>query len=802
MNKLNNRRIVRLIPLIFVQIFLCLSLSYAGNGSLKNTLSPQLILNKQDTFFSFKHGISLSASPELVPAFAGICITKDEFCLTIKSNGTTNQTKTFLREETGIPEAILECAGYLKEQGKSLKVHGVVIEGDGLSADEKARLGSSFWLQHDIVPVKIFEQIQGKTPEQISQQAATLAANRFEVDDVGLVMHKVTVDGNRRVLVNPLVTLDEYQQITAPKKWLTLFRFVQQAKGKKLKMVFVNSTAQGGGVALMRHALIRLYQLLRVDAEWLVMDLNMKEFGDIPQITKKKMHNALQNTNVPGFNSKLTGHDKKRLREWTEYNFNLMEPRLKKADVVIIDDYQPSGLIPLIRKKYPQIKILYRSHIQIRSELTDLPADDPRSTRSNWEYILGNLWDAEKKEFNIEAFVSHPVDDFIPADIRRFQKIIVKKGAASDLSKNGNGGFDGLNKYKYFSASDKQYYMDMFNKVLAVSNRIVSEIADPGIAEEDLSPQQKDLLNLLETDKRVKIKSREDPRLKDFLTGFQQKPLDTSRPYILQICRFDPAKGILDVLKAYKIFRDKLNQNYPEQEIPQLIIAGHGAIDDPEGMPLYNEYLLEAYLEYKDLFKDIKMARIGHNDQILGVIAVNAWVGTQLSTAEGYEIKLSELGALELPMIITDLPGPSDQATSIMKGADKIIGSVFIVGPNGNNYEPEYGDIKGDSQERKVANRLELLFKNKEFYKLVRSNARVYVREDVDTVQNALDWLWMSLEAVDNENGINANGKRIVDLIKENPRAVNMIRIRNVKRSQKGYLANQRNISLLYQQAI
>ena len=121
-------------------------------------------------------------------------------------------------------------------------------------------------------------------------------------------------------------------------------------------------------------------------------------------------------------------------------------------------------------------------------------------------------------------------------------------------------------------------------------------------------------------------------------------------------------------MKAYKSFRDKLGPNYPRAEIPQLVIAGHGAIDDPEGMPLYNEYLLEAYLEYSDLFNDIKMARIGHNDQILGVVAINAWVGTQLSTAEGYEIKISELGSQGKPMIITDLPGPVDQCTGRAPG--------------------------------------------------------------------------------------------------------------------------------------
>jgi glycosyltransferase involved in cell wall biosynthesis len=802
LKKSKNRQLLRAISFILVQIFLSGTLCYAGNTHLKTTLSPQIIINKEHVSFSFLKSGQLNLACDLYPAFAGIHINKNAICLSINCGGKTIKTKTYSRGEKSIPEAILDCGDDIGREGKPLKVHGLVIDGDGLSADEKSRLGSAFWLNNDIVPVKIFESIQGKTPVKVSQHAAALAENSFEIDEVGLVMHKVKIDANRRVLVNPLVTLDEYQQVSAPDKWQKLMRFTQQVKEKKLNMVFVNSTAQGGGVALMRHALIRLYQLLGVDADWQVMDLDMEQFGDIPDITKKKMHNALQNTNVPGFDSKLTAHEKKRLREWTEYNFNLMEPRLKQADVIVIDDYQPSGLIPLVKKKYPHIKIIYRSHIQIRSELTDLPKDDLRSTRSNWEYILDNLLDAAKKGFNIEAFVSHPVDAFIPEDISRHNKMIIKKGAASDISKNGKGGFDGLNKYKHFSEGDKQYYLNMFNKVLALSNKRISQIADLGMAENDLSAQQKNLLKLLKKDKRLKIKGRDDPRLTDFLSGFQQSPLDTSRPYILQISRFDPAKGIPDLLKAYKIFRDKLKHENPEQDIPQLVIAGHGAIDDPEGMPLYNEYLLEAYLDYKDLFKDIKMARIGHNDQILGVIAVNAWAGMQLSTAEGYEIKISELGALEVPTIITDLPGPSDQATSIMKGADRIIGSTFIVSPDKDKYEPEYGDKEGDSQEIKIANRLEILFKDKEFYELIKANARKHVREDVDTVQNAIDWLWMALEAVDSQEGISGDGKRIVALIEETPRIFDMTPASDLARNQKEYLFKQKSTALFYEQAI
>ncbi len=55
--------------------------------------------------------------------------------------------------------------------------------------------------------------------------------------------------------------------------------------------------------------------------------------------------------------------------------------------------------------------------------------------------------------------------------------------------------------------------------------------------------------------------------------------------YICQIARFDPSKGIEYLLEAYLQFRQKLEQmdNPPEDGGPQLIIMGHGSVDDPDG---------------------------------------------------------------------------------------------------------------------------------------------------------------------------------------------------------------------------
>lgn len=53
---------------------------------------------------------------------------------------------------------------------------------------------------------------------------------------------------------------------------------------------FVQTPTQGGGVALMRHALVRFCQHLQVNVHWYVTTPSPEVFS----ITKRKFHNVLQ----------------------------------------------------------------------------------------------------------------------------------------------------------------------------------------------------------------------------------------------------------------------------------------------------------------------------------------------------------------------------------------------------------------------------------------------------------------------------------------------------------------------------
>jgi alpha,alpha-trehalose phosphorylase (configuration-retaining) len=55
---------------------------------------------------------------------------------------------------------------------------------------------------------------------------------------------------------------------------------------------------------------------------------------------------------------------------------------------MVPDDPQMPGLIPLIRKVRPNVPIVYRSHIEIRSDLVHVPGSPQEEV---WNYLWNNI---------------------------------------------------------------------------------------------------------------------------------------------------------------------------------------------------------------------------------------------------------------------------------------------------------------------------------------------------------------------------------------------------------------------------
>ena len=80
------------------------------------------------------------------------------------------------------------------------------------------------------------------------------------------------------------------------------------------------------------------------------------------------------------------------------------------------------GLIPLIKKVRPDLPIIYRSHIEIRSDLVHIKGSPQEEV---WQYLWNNIQHAD-------LFISHPVNKFVPSDVPPEKLTLL--GAATDWS--------------------------------------------------------------------------------------------------------------------------------------------------------------------------------------------------------------------------------------------------------------------------------------------------------------------------------------------------------------------------------
>jgi len=595
-------------------------------------------------------------------AYAGVCVQKEGFCVAIKAG-----RKIFTeRVKTGKNDVDKKIFSYLYKY--PLKHNVKIIAAGFVESGDKERerkIASDIWLKEDIAP--LFFKLEGGDCLRRARAAARRAAERFRDGD----LIDIRFDASRRVIVEELADLRNFKKTVSAEEFKSLLALADKFKKQKGKLVFFSSTPRGGGVALMRHALIRFFRLLGIDAQWYVMIANSGVFN----ITKKKFHNVLQNVAPAG--SELTAKDKKAFKEWTKKNAERFAGVFKKANVIVIDDPQPSGLLPYIKKANPQAKIIYRSHIQIESDLT-AKAGTPQKT--TWDFIWSNIKEAD-------LFISHPVKKFIPPSVPRAKTALM--GAVTD-------DLDGLNK-----KMDKRHirhYLEMFNEILKNNG---------------------------------------------------QSPLDLKRPYIVQIARFDPSKGIPDVLEAYGKLRKKLEkENWRENKIPQLVIAGHGAVDDPEGVPIYQE-TVDALRskKYEQYSQDIKVARLPDSDQILNALMRGCLIALQLSHKEGFEIKVAEALAKGKPVIAYKTGGIPIQIK------DKENGFLVKTGDTG-----------------KVVKMMFKLFSDKELYLKMSKNAKEKVERDFFTVNNAAKWLFLATELLE-KGEVRGNCRYVSHLMKKRTKA-------------------------------
>ncbi|KAJ6455720.1 trehalose phosphorylase [Mycena sanguinolenta] len=464
--------------------------------------------------------------------------------------------------------------------------------------------------------------------------------------------NQVAVDAGGKIHL--LDDLAEFKKTVGQGTWNAVIKLADELREKKIKIGFFSSTPQGGGVALMRHALIRFLAALDVDAAWYVPNPSPTVFR-----TTKNNHNILQGVASPDL--RLTQENKNGFDEWILKNglrWTAEGGPLAKGgvDVAFIDDPQMPGLIPLIKKVRPELPIIYRSHIEIRSDLVHVAGSPQEEV---WQYLWNNIQLAD-------LFISHPVSKFVPNDVPLSKLALL--GAATDW-------LDGLNKD--LDPWDSSYYMGEFRNLCA----------------------------------------------KEKMTELQWP----ARDYIVQVARFDPAKGIPNVIDSYARFRRLLRSaqtDIGEEEHPQLLICGHGAVDDPDASIIYDQVMGLIHGEYREFAKDIVVMRLPPSDQLLNALMSNARIALQLSTREGFEVKVSEAIHAGIPIVAARTGGIPLQVEHGKSG--------FLTTP-------------GKEGNESVAKHLFELYTDEELYRKMSQYAKTHVSDEVGTVGNAAAWLYLAV---------------------------------------------------------
>jgi len=173
---------------------------------------------------------------------------------------------------------------------------------------------------------------------------------------------------------------------------------------------------------------------------------------------------------------------------------------------------------------------------------------------------------------------------------------------------------------------------------------------------------------------------------------FERFGIDRSRPVVTQVSRFDFLKDPIGVIKAFRIARRRVDC--------QLVLAGGGATDDPEGPALMQQVREEAE---KD--KDIHVIFLPPSSDIeINALQRGSTVVLQKSLREGFGLTVAEALWKSRPVIAGSVGGIPLQITHKWSGilTHSIEGTAQWIKQLIN--EPEYARRLGENGREHIKN--------------------------------------------------------------------------------------------------
>ncbi|MCL5962291.1 MAG: glycosyltransferase [Chloroflexi bacterium] len=201
-------------------------------------------------------------------------------------------------------------------------------------------------------------------------------------------------------------SLESYRQVIGDEKVREIQALAEPLRGAKV--LHLNATAFGGGVAEILGTLVPLMNDVGLQADWQVIR-GADEFFNVT----KAMHNSLQGMYIP-WTAKM-------YNIWS--NYNAMNAQLfdQSYDFVVVHDPQPAGVLDFVRKNKPELgtgKWVWRCHI----DLTDAQPevwDFLRPYIEQYDGAIFTLRDYVKSDLKLEHVFAIPpaIDPLSPKNV-------------------------------------------------------------------------------------------------------------------------------------------------------------------------------------------------------------------------------------------------------------------------------------------------------------------------------------------------------------------------------------------------
>jgi trehalose synthase len=327
-------------------------------------------------------------------------------------------------------------------------------------------------------------------------------------------------------------TLLDYEPIVGKINISILRQLADNLKGARV--VHINSTRVGGGVAEILDWLIALMNELGLQASWEVIT-GPPEF----YFTTKAFHNALQGKPVTLTNSMIEAYE-----ETNKQTAEQLRSTLEDADFVFVHDPQPAALLEHFPNR--KGKWIWRCHI-----------DASRPFRRVWKYLRSKVENYDASIFSMASFAQRlPHPQFIIAP--------------------------------------------------------------------SIDPLSEKNCDLAET---------------EIHAAFEKFGIENSKPVLTQVSRFDRFKDPIGVINAFDMLRETIDA--------ELILAGGGATDDPEG-----QMVLEEVLEAANGDRQIHILNLpGDAHRLINALQRGSTIVIQKSLQEGFGLTVTEALWKEKPVI-------------------------------------------------------------------------------------------------------------------------------------------------------